>query len=648
MKKVLKWIGRILLILVACFVLYVCYFVFIHKDVPKTSSNVNHLELGELQVEQETATNVWKDEIKVEKGSLVVLENRAATEGNKIQIHFTKITSSNNVTGTPIFFLAGGPGTPGSSLLRRSFFYVFEKLSQYTDVVLIDQRGTGSSIPNLRCRNQLDLPTKGELDWEQAIFEDIRSKCAECADEFEAMGIDLQAYNTKESAFDIEEIRKVLGYDEITLFGYSYGTSLAQQYLKAFENHVDKVILAAPTAPDLSLKLPSDQEYQLHMMDSIIQADPRMRRHIPDLAKLMNDVHGELNKNPLQIKLPLMDAVAEDDGWFLNGIFRIISFFKPSWDLTMSDTHLKMMMAQNVGRSAWTRIAPWYYYQLSQDNYNRLGNYLRNFRRQAMPNALFFSVAGSTLYSEERWQKALEESTEYGIEHFHISFGRFPEILKQFEVEQIPGLSDPVHSDKKVLLIGGTLDGRTPISNLDTLSNRFPNNSQIIIENGSHDDLIDGTVLDQIIEFTFDAADIDTVFSRDFHFVPLEEYAVDLSGELEQIRQQSGMEATIDSLEIWAIRYDQDSSYSIDLGESALNNYGYQLLNSGAPSDAVKIFNFCLQKFSTSYNAHNSLAEGYIASEDYEKASIHLEKAIELNYLDGYSHALLRGLNTRD
>jgi len=642
MKKVLKWIGYILLTLILGVGCYIAIYLLYHKDIPLTSPNVNNLPLGEVSISKTKLQNGWGDEMDVEQGKIVVSENRTKEGSNHISINFIRIPTTNPQPKSPIFFLAGGPGTPGSDVGRREYFYVFKKLSEQADVVLIDQRGTGTSIPNLRCRNSVDLPKKSPENWEYDILNKIVKRCGECADEFRELGIDLSGYNSRESAKDIDQIRNALNMDKITLFGYSYGTTLAQHYISLYDDNVDKLIFAGTTAPDLDLKLPSQMEVQYEIMDSLIASDKKMSRYIPSFTQLMLDQNNKLKTSPLKIKLPLMDAVGDDDGWFLNTVFKTIALFKPYWELTLSDTHMKMMMAQNSGRDGWTRIAPRYYYQLSQGEHQRLGNYFRNFRRQNLPNALFFTVTAATNYSADRWDLASEMRENALVSHFDVSFARFPEVLDAFDVPVIEGLNEPVYSDKKLLLIAGTLDGRTPMANTDSVYNRFSNANKIVVHNASHNDLIDSRVLDKIMEFIVDTPLENIELKRKFTFLPPVSFHHHVIDSLESIRKSAGLEKALEKFVELRLKYIDQEDYYFDISESSLNNYGYQFLNDGLVDEAVKVFELNTLLFPESANVYNSMAEGLLAKGEIQKAVYNLEKAIQINYLDGYSHALKR------
>ena len=51
-----------------------------------------------------------------------------------------------------------------------------------------------------------------------------------------AEGVNLAAFNTPESAADIEDLRRALGYERVNLYGISYGTRLA---LAAMRDHLE-------------------------------------------------------------------------------------------------------------------------------------------------------------------------------------------------------------------------------------------------------------------------------------------------------------------------------------------------------------------------------------------------------------------------
>ena len=499
MKKIKKrvWVISLFLVLLGS-LLFNLIFV---SDIPITQPNVNHKEVNSLELTKDTLNDHLNNRLAIiEQGRLVVKENRSDSLSNLIEIYFERFKSNSKSPLTPIIFLAGGPGSASSNIGRTEYFFLFKELSNYADVILLDQRGVGNSIPNLSCRNSLDTPTDITKNIQEEILIDLIKKCKECADEFIDMGIELQAYNSYESVLDIEDLRLALDYDTISLYGYSYGTELAQLYIKNFEENVDKAILAGPMAPDHGLKLPLEVQGQFEKMDSLIKLDKKLSKYIPDFMQLVKDTHEDLNANPRFVQVPLQDAFDQDNASerFLGDL---VSKVRPTWNMTLTHDHLQMIISDQIGKDQWLRDFPSFYYQIGQDSCRDVGNQLRNFRRRRLPNALFFTANAATGYTNERLSLSKDQEKGSVFSHFGISYGRYPEVYAAFGVEKIKELNAAVSASTKTLLINGTLDGRTPPNFTEDVAKRFPNHTRIIVENAGHNSLIDNAIMKQMITF---------------------------------------------------------------------------------------------------------------------------------------------------
>lgn len=148
----------------------------------------------------------------------------------------------------PVLVLAGGPG--GTS---KSGFWLNHPVRRHHDIVLMDQRGTGFSEPSLYC---------GELEATSVLsagasFEDpagrraVRDAAARCRRRFEDRGIDLAAFNTEESAADVDDLRRALGAEQVNLHGASYGTRLALEVMRGFPEHVRSAALFGTYPPQV-------------------------------------------------------------------------------------------------------------------------------------------------------------------------------------------------------------------------------------------------------------------------------------------------------------------------------------------------------------------------------------------------------------
>ena len=133
-----------------------------------------------------------------------------------------------------LMYLSGGPGGAGIIEMVDVLLTVPSLLGRF-NVIGFDQRGTGAS-GLLRC---------------PAIERDgrLRSTSAgeRCADR---LGARRAFYTTPDSVEDMEAIRKALGVRRLTLFGISYGTTLALAYARAYPQRVERLILDSVADPD--------------------------------------------------------------------------------------------------------------------------------------------------------------------------------------------------------------------------------------------------------------------------------------------------------------------------------------------------------------------------------------------------------------
>jgi pimeloyl-ACP methyl ester carboxylesterase len=176
-------------------------------------------------------------------GKIEVFEDRAARAGRKIALNVVVIpATSGHALPDPLVFLHGGPGAAATGS-AAGMAAGFAKLRGDRDILLVDQRGTGGSNP-LDC--DLFGPA-GELEPLMGDFLPLAPLRA-CRRELEKKA-DLTKYTTDVFADDLEEVRQVLGYGPLDLFGVSYGTRAAQSMLRRHPASVRIAILAGVVGP---------------------------------------------------------------------------------------------------------------------------------------------------------------------------------------------------------------------------------------------------------------------------------------------------------------------------------------------------------------------------------------------------------------
>ena len=180
----------------------------------------------------------------VQCGTVEVPESRNDPDGRKLSV-FVAVLPAHTLSpkADPLVLLAGGPGQPASTLgpvaLRLS------GIRRTRDIVLIDQRGTGRS-------SRLDCPAFAPD--EHAEFDiDPVPKSLLCAWQLAERGIDASRYTTTAFVADLEAVREALGYARWNLWGGSYGTRVAQEYLRRHPDRVRSMVLDAVAPPSLRI-----------------------------------------------------------------------------------------------------------------------------------------------------------------------------------------------------------------------------------------------------------------------------------------------------------------------------------------------------------------------------------------------------------
>lgn len=237
------------------------------------STQGQELPAGNISFEPYSLKTYDQQEHPAELGKLWVAENRSRNKGRLVQLAFVRLKTTAKSPQPPIVFLAGGPGVPGTGMGRVPvYFQLFTRLQEVADVILLDQRGTGLSAPNLQCP-----PGKGLAPdtWEakekatQALVELVHA----CAEHWRAQGVDLPAFNTNASADDLEDLRRALGVESISLLGHSYGTELALAAVRRHGEHLHRVVLASVQGPDNDQKLPVATEFGLRRLGRLVAED---------------------------------------------------------------------------------------------------------------------------------------------------------------------------------------------------------------------------------------------------------------------------------------------------------------------------------------------------------------------------------------
>jgi pimeloyl-ACP methyl ester carboxylesterase len=428
-------------------------------------------------------TNDKKEKVDAEFGTLFVPENRNDPESNLIELAFVRFKSTAKNPGPPIVYLAGGPGGSGIGAARGSRFPLFMALREIADVIAFDQRGTGFSKPNLTCIDRLALPLNVAPTREAAIKE-LRENAASCAFYWRnVQRVDLSGYNTNESADDLEDLRKALGVNQISLWSISYGTHLAFATMRRHPASIHCAILAGTEGPDHTYKLPSNIQKHLEDLAAVIKADPKVGKEVPDFLGLMKSVFDRLDAEPQTVEITDPQT-------------------KLKVKVIVNKFVMQYIVANNIGTTV-TEKFPALFYRAAKGDFTNPAQVWLNQSRSDIGSAMSYMMdcaSGQTAARREHIAREAKGTLLEDIFNFP-----FPEVCEEWKA---PDLGDafraPLRSDIPVLFISGTLDARTPISNAEEYRKGFPNSTHIIIEGAVHSDplfLSSPKIKDGMMEF---------------------------------------------------------------------------------------------------------------------------------------------------
>jgi pimeloyl-ACP methyl ester carboxylesterase len=220
-----------------------------------------------------------------------VAEDRSKPDGRKLALFVAMLPANTlNPDADPLFMLPGGPGQSAEALVPVAV--ALAGVRRTRDIVLIDPRGGGKSAP-LKCAA---LAPRDPFD--ELIDADLAATAAlRCLSEINASGnIDLSRYITPEIVADVDAVRAALGYERINLWGGSYGTRVAQEYVRRYPSRVRSMVLdgVAPPAMRITLDVWPTRDSALAEVLAACDKDPACKRAYPDLNATLGEIKTAL------------------------------------------------------------------------------------------------------------------------------------------------------------------------------------------------------------------------------------------------------------------------------------------------------------------------------------------------------------------
>ncbi|MEH6557362.1 MAG: alpha/beta hydrolase [Oceanicoccus sp.] len=183
----------------------------------------------------------------------------------------------------PIVWLAGGPGTTNLNPPMPEWVW------EHFDVLAIGYRGIDGK-PRLDCpslRKQFKKEGKNSNDdfLSTTSIKRLSEKVEDCQQHWESSGINTQAYGVYEVVEDIDNVRKLLGFEKINLLSVSYGTRVAWYFDQLKPGIIDRSLIMSGNPDGGFFFNPIYTQLQLKTLEKLCHQNNYCNRKLPNLTE---------------------------------------------------------------------------------------------------------------------------------------------------------------------------------------------------------------------------------------------------------------------------------------------------------------------------------------------------------------------------
>ena len=406
-------------------------------------------------------------------GELAVPEDPSAPGGRTVDLFVVRVPSlSSTPRPDPLVLIAGGPGESTVDMYLQ-LKGAFEPARRDRDVILVDQRGTGRSAAGFDCGvpDDLSLETAGDARLAKYIDQCLR-----------ALEHDPRFYTTSVAVQDLDRVRAALGVEQWNVYGVSYGTRVAQQYLRRFPERTRSVVLDGVVPPELALGPDIAREAQ-RALDRIFArcaTDDGCHARFPNLPDEFNELLARLDKAPVKTASPYATdpsgGATGDAGKFgasqLRTLVRLLSY-----------------------SSTTVALLPAMLHEAHEGNYAPLANQISTTLRR-LPESLSFPMSNSVICTEDAPFAAA--GARDGLDKTYLGTSivdSLGEICGRWPAGAIDAdLKLPLVSDRPVLLLSGSNDPITPPEYAARAAATLAHATQLVGQDQGHGQIAVGCV----------------------------------------------------------------------------------------------------------------------------------------------------------
>jgi pimeloyl-ACP methyl ester carboxylesterase len=403
-------------------------------------------------------------------GTLRVPEDREHPKDGSIALRVAVVPALNRrSTEAPMFLLAGGPGQSAMQVYV-ALSSAFARINRNHAIVLLDQRGTGNSSPQT-----CEYPE----EWQQPVdpMPALRKATKEC---LAKLGPRVRFYTTSIAVRDLDEMRAALGYEQIDLYGASYGTRVAELYMRRYPARARAVILDGVTYPEQNIgaETPQDGENALNLILARCRQAPDCAATYPDLQQDWESLLRQFGPQKVMVTIDDPNSGLPLEIEFNHRIMASALRF-----LSYSDMQASLLPAL-IHEAVHGKLRP--LASQSVMNARQIGDQLANGMQYSVicsEDEPFFAAANI--------DRAAMARTYQGTELVDA----LQEICKLWPHGPVDAdLHAPLHSDIPTLLLSGEADPVTPPADAERAAVGLTRHRHLILKGEGHGQLSTGCV----------------------------------------------------------------------------------------------------------------------------------------------------------
>lgn len=425
---------------------------------------------SELVLEPYRTTGADGRELVGELGRFRVPADRARPDGPTLELAFVRFRSTNPAPLPPLVYLVGGPGPSGIEHCVGLASGRMLRMLEHCDVIGFDQRGTGLSRPNLEEGPEFayELPLDRPLT-RAAFVEAYSAAVARCVAHWKQEGVDLSAFDTRASAADVEDLRRVLGLERIQLWGESYGTHLGLAVLRDWPKNIARAVLVRVEGPDDTLKLPSTTQRHLELLAGLVAEDPAFAESVPDLVLVVRELLEALAAEPITAKAMRGGETLE---------------------IVLGPFDLEYWLANSLGLAFEFRDVPARVQRMLEGDWSELAAFALEQRRGTVGSAMALMMDCASGASSARLERLVRERADPANLLGDAVNVPYPDACA---AAGSPDLGEafraPFRCDVPVLFVSGELDARTPPENVELLAPGFAHHVHVRVTSAGHESI---------------------------------------------------------------------------------------------------------------------------------------------------------------